>query len=154
MTPPSFPSDSESSNQCIELDLQDTFAKKVLLSGTWWISSPSPDDSFSAGFVFSSPSFVESDFDSASPLDGEDASLDSSSLTGLSLSASVFTDSSTGLLGAATMVLASTVSTALNTQYTVHQGSCRCRCRSLQNDRVRLVRLQAAQIRSCCLSGN
>ena len=125
MTPPSVPSDSESSNQCIELDLQDTFAKKVLLSETWWISSPSPDDSFSLGFVFSSPSFAESDFDSVSPSVGEGAPLDSSSLPGLSLSFSLLDDSSTGLLGAATMVLASTVSTALKTQYTVHQGSCR-----------------------------
>jgi len=116
MTPTSVPSDSASSSQCIEMDLQDTFAKKVLLSGIWWISSPSPDDPFSAGLVFSSPSFIESDFDPVSPLAGEDASLDSSSLTGLSLSFSLLDDSSTGLLGAATIVLASTVSTALNTQ--------------------------------------
>jgi len=125
MTPPSTPSDSESSSQCIEMDLQDTFAKKVLLSGIWLISSPPPDDPFSAGFVFSSPSFFTSAFDSVSPLSSEDASLDSFSLTGLSLSFSLLVDSSTGLLGAATMVFASTVSTALNTQYTVHQGSCR-----------------------------
>lgn len=117
MTPPSVPSDSASSSQCNEIALQETFAKKVLLSGIWWISSPSPDDPFSAGLVFSSPSFVESDFDSVSPLAGEDASLDSSSLTGLSLLFSLLVDdSSTGLLGAATIVLASTVSTALKTQ--------------------------------------
>lgn len=117
---PSFPSDSASSNHCIEIDLQDTFARKVLLSAIWWMSSPSLDFTFSSGGVlFSSPSFAESAFDSASLLEGETASLDSSTfITELSLSVSLshLDVSSTGLLGAATMVRSSTVSTALNTQ--------------------------------------
>ena len=49
-----------------------------------------------------------------------------------------------GLDAPATTVLGSAWSRAESKTYTVHHGSCRCLCRSLQNARVRFVRLHAA----------
>lgn len=75
---------------------------------------------------------------------GDDA-LFSSSFESCVFSSSSFWSPCRGLLGPATTVVGSAVSNALNSTYTVHHGSCRCLCRSLQKDRVRLVFLHAAQ---------
>jgi len=129
-----------------------TLAKNVLLSAISCISSLGSNDDFfpSFGLIFS-PSTLSLAFDSAAdtssvPSPGIEAALVSTSTSlGSSFSVSVFDSCFTGLLGSATTVAGSAVSNALNKTYTVHQGSCRCLCRSLQKDRVRLVFLQAEQ---------
>lgn len=139
------------------MDLQLTFAKNVLLSATSFMSSPpsAPDAAFpSSGLIFSDiPSRLSLAFDSAAEFSswpafvGEmDSVFKSASAFPAPSSSSFFGEhSSTGLLGPATTVDGSAVSNALSNTYTVHQGSCLCLCRSLQNDLVRFVRLHAAQ---------
>ena len=117
-------------------------------------SSPLPDFCCgSSGLTFSDiPSTLSLVFDSAGDvtslcpptLAGDDAVL-SSSLESCVFSSSSFLSPCNGLLGPATTVEGSAVSRALNSTYTVHHGSCRCLCRSRQNDLVRFVFLHAAQ---------
>lgn len=123
----------------------------VLLSGISLMSSPFIFEAREGNFFvlfFVSPLLVGSSAEVCvsgafvSFFDGEGVD---ELIVPLSFSASISFAVSTFVLGAASMDAGSTDSCVLSLTYTVHQGSLRCLCRSLQNDLVLFVFLQVEQ---------